>query len=181
VFFFGAILGMALPAVLYVTFLPGGTDIQGLGISAELASRMGERVGPVLAGVIALLGAWLLFKTQLDIVEAMVRSITDILWTGSKRVRAWRGGDVRAVYYAVLTMVALWGMVALRLAQPIILLKLAANVAGVVFTVASIHLLYVNTRLLPREVQPPAWRRAGLVAMALFYGFFVVLSFRSFW
>jgi len=78
-------------------------------------------------------------------------------------------------------MVALWGIVALRLAQPIILLKIAANVAGVVFTVASLHLLYLNTHLLPREIQPPLWRRAGLIAMALFYGFFVVLSFRSFW
>ena len=37
VFFTGAILGMALPALLYVTFLPRGTDIRGLGISAALA------------------------------------------------------------------------------------------------------------------------------------------------
>ena len=60
----------------------------------------------------------------------MVRAVTDILWTGSSRVRAWRGGDVRAVYYAVLAVVVLWGMVALRLAQPIVLLQLAANVGG---------------------------------------------------
>ncbi len=31
--------------------------------------------------------AWILFKTQLDIIESMVRSLTDILWTGSHRVR----------------------------------------------------------------------------------------------
>ena len=37
VFFAGAMLGMMLPALLYVTFLPAGTDIQGLGISAALA------------------------------------------------------------------------------------------------------------------------------------------------
>jgi len=117
--------------------------------------------------VIAFLGAWLLFKTQLDIVEGLVRSITDILWTGSRRVRAWRGGDVRAVYYTVLGVIACWGIFALRLAQPIILLKLAANVAGFVFVVASLHLLYLNTRFLPPELRPPAWRRAGLVGMAL--------------
>lgn len=181
VFFTGAIVGMALPALLYVTFLPGGTDIQGLGISAALASSIGARAGPLLAGIIALLGAWILFKTQLDIVEGMVRSITDILWTGSRRVRAWRGGDVRAIYYSVLAAVTLWGIFALRLAPPIFLLKLAANVAGAVFVVASLHLLYLNTRFLPPEVRPPAWRRAGLVAMALFYGFFVSLSVRSFW
>jgi hypothetical protein len=181
VFFTGAILGMMLPALLYVTFLPRGGDIQGLGISAALASSVGATAGPLLGGVIAFLGAWILFKTQLDVLEGMVRAITDILWTGSHRVRAWRGGDVRAVYYTVLGVVVLWGIVALRLAEPIVLLKLAANVAGVVFMVASLHLLYVNTRLLPQHVRPPLWRRAMLVGMALFYGFFVTLSVRSAW
>jgi hypothetical protein len=179
VFFTGAILGMALPALLYVTFLPRGSDIQGLGVSAALANAVGTTQGALLAGVIAFLGAWILFKTQLDDFEAMVRAITDILWTGSHRVRAWRSGDVRAVYYSVLCAAALWGIVALRFAQPIVLLKLGANVAGVVFIVASMHLLYVNTRLLPQELRPPRWRRAALVAMALFYGFFVTLSLRS--
>jgi hypothetical protein len=180
VFFIGALLGMALPALLYVTFIPHGTDIRGLGIGAALASGVGAEAGPALAGVIAFLGAWLLFKTQLDILEGMVRAITDILWTGSRRIRAWRGGDVRAVYYAVLAAVVLWGVIALRLAQPIVLLQLAANVAGAVFVVASLHLLYINTRLLPRELRPPPWRRAALVGMALFYGFFVALSVGSF-
>lgn len=50
----------------------------------------------------------------------MTRAITDILWTGSKRIRVWRGGDVRMIYYGVLTVVSLWGIVALRLTQPIV-------------------------------------------------------------
>ena len=181
VFFVGAILGMVLPALLYVTFLPRGTNIEGLGISAALASGVGTSVGGVVAGIIAFLGAWVLFKTQLDNLEGMVRAITDILWTGSRRVRAWRGGDVRAVYYSVLAAVVVWGLVAMRLAQPIVLLKIGANVAGAIFILASMHLLYINTRLLPPHVRPPLWRRAALVAMALFYGFFVTLSVRSVW
>ena len=179
VFFVGAILGMALPALLYVTFIPRGTDIRGLGISAALASGISGEAGPLLGGVIAFLGAWILFKTQLDLLEGMVRAITDILWTGSRKVRGWRGGDVRAVYYTVLAIVVLWGMLALRLAPPIALLQLAANVGGFVFVVASLHLLYINTRFLPSELRPPLWRRASLVAMSLFYGFFVSLSLWS--
>jgi hypothetical protein len=62
-----------------------------------------------------------------------------------------------------------------------VLLQLAANMAGVVFVVASLHLLYLNTRLLPSALRPPRWRRAALVGMALFYGFFVTLSFQSLW
>jgi hypothetical protein len=181
VFFAGALLGMMLPALLYVTFLPAGSDIQGLGISAALASRVMAQSGAMLGGAIAFLGAWILFKTQLDNFEGMVRAITDILWTGSRHVRAWRGGDVRAVYYTVMAILVVWGIIALRLAQPIVLLKLSANVAGVILIVASLHLLYVNTRLLPPHVRPPMWRRAALVALALFYGFFVWLSLRTLW
>jgi hypothetical protein len=181
VFFVGAVIGMVLPALLYVTFLPAGADIRGLGISAALAGSIGAREGALLAGVIAVLGAWLLFKTQLDLTEALVRAITDILWTGSRRVRAWRGGDVRVVYYSVLAVAALWGIVALRLAQPIVLLLIAANVAGFVFVVAPLHLLYLNTKFLPPEVRPSRRRRGVLIAMSLFYGFFVAHSVRSFW
>ena len=179
VFCAGAVIGMMLPALLYVTYLPAGADIQGLGISAALASSLGAREGAALGVILGVLGAWLLFKTQLDLTEALVRAITDILWTGSRQVRAWRGGDVRAVYYTVLTIAAGWGIVALRLAQPIILLQIAANVAGVVFVIASWHLLYINTRFLPVEIRPSRPRQALLVAMSAFYGFFVVQSVRT--
>jgi Mn2+/Fe2+ NRAMP family transporter len=181
VFFVGALLGMALPALLYVTFLPHGSEIRGLGISAALAESVGQRTGPVLAGAVAILGVWLLFKTQLDTIEGMTRTITDILWSGSARVRRWRGGDVRAVYYSVLALVVIWGVIALGLAAPIMLLQISANIAGVVFVVAALHLLYVNTRLLPPALRPPLWRRLALVAMSLFYSFFVVLAASSFW
>ena len=48
----------------------------------------------------------------------------------------------------------------------------------VVLTIASLHLLYLNMRLLPQELRPPVWRRAALVLMAGFYGLFAALSFR---
>ena len=80
----------------------------------------------------------------------------------------------------MLGVIAMWGCVALRLATPIGLLKIAANVAGAVFVIASLHLLYVNTHFLPREVRPPTWRRVALVSMAFFYGFFVAMSLRTF-
>ena len=175
VFFTGAMLGMTLPALLYVTFVPAGTDIRGLGIAAALAQAVATQKGAIFGGVIAILGVWILFKAQLDILEGMTRAVTDILWTGSERIRAWRGGDVRVVYYSVLVVISLWGIVALKLTQPIILLALSANMAGIVFIISSLHLLYINTRLLPVALRPPMWRRLALVALALFYGFFLTL------
>ena len=175
VYFVGAMLGMVLPAVIYVTFIESGTDIRGLSIAAALANAMASQAGAVFGGAIALMGVWVLFKTQLDIIEGMTRAITDILWTGSRAVRRWRGGDVRVVYYTVLGVLAVWGVIALAMAQPIFLLQLGANMAGIVFVVSSLHLLYINTRFLPKEIQPPLWRKAALVAMAVFYGAFVVM------
>jgi hypothetical protein len=180
IFFVGALLGMMLPALLYVTFVAGGTDIKGLAISAVLADAVGAAASSWLGVVVALLGAWILFKTQLDCVEGMTRSITDILWTGSGRVRAWRGGDIRAVYYAVLAVVVAWGIFALQLAQPVVLLQIGANIASAIFVFASLHLLYLNMRVLPPALWPPMWRRVALVCMAAFYSFFVVMVARSF-
>jgi hypothetical protein len=175
VYFTGAILGMALPALLYVTFVAAGIEIRGLGVAAALAQAVSTQKGAIFGLIIAVLGVWILFKTQLDILDAMSRAITDILWTGSERIRAWRGGDVRVVYYTTLAVISLWGIVAMRLTQPIVLLALGANMAGIVFIISSIHLLYVNTRLLPRELRPPLWRRLALVALAVFYGFFLTM------
>ncbi|HET6852728.1 MAG TPA: Nramp family divalent metal transporter [Pyrinomonadaceae bacterium] len=175
VYFTGAMLGMALPALLYVTFVPAGSDIRGLGIAAALAQAVATQKGAIFGGAIAILGVWILFKTQLDILEGMTRAITDILWTGSTRIRAWRGGDVRVVYYSVLVVISIWGILALRLTQPIVLLALSANMAGIVFIISSLHLLYINTRLLPVALRPPLWRRLALVALALFYGLFLTM------
>jgi len=54
IFFVGALLGMMLPALLYVTFVEPGTDIKGLAISAVLAQHhrydRGAHVGPAGRG-----------------------------------------------------------------------------------------------------------------------------------
>jgi hypothetical protein len=115
-----------------------------------------------------------------DLLIPEVELLEDGLDAGDeRRVRTWRGGDVRAVYYLVLAAAVIWGVIALRLAQPIILLQIGANVASVVFVFASWHLLYLNTRLLPEPLRPPMWRRAMLVAMSVFYATFAALSISS--
>ena len=82
---------MALPAILYTATIAPGTDIRGPGIAAALADALGG--GTAIAIAVAFLGAWLLFKAQLDILEGTVRAVTDILWTGSRRLRRWTKGD----------------------------------------------------------------------------------------
>lgn len=174
-FWLGSLIGMALPAMLYTTFIQPGRDISGPTVAAELARTIAERGGIVSTYLVAIIGAWILFKTQLNILDGLVRAVTDILWVASPRVRQKSGNDVRSVYYAVLLLAVLWGMLALRWTEPVFLLELGANMAGLAFTITGLHVLHVNTTLLPRALQPPLWRRAALVILALFYGAFVYL------
>jgi hypothetical protein len=175
VFWLGALIGMGLPAMLYTTFIQYGRDISGPTVAAELARVMAERGGIVFTHIVAIIGAWILFKTQLNILDGLVRAVTDIVWVALPAIRRHSGDDVRRVYYAVLFLAVLWGVTALRLTEPVLLLELGANMAGIAFTITGLHVLYVNTTLLPRELQPSLWRRAALVALSLFYGAFVYL------
>jgi hypothetical protein len=82
---------------------------------------------------------------------------------------------VRFLYHVVLTVLVVWGVLALTLTQPLVLLQVGANIAGVVMILAPLHILRVNTTLLPEAIRPPLWRRATMVLMAAFYGTFVWL------
>jgi uncharacterized protein YhhL (DUF1145 family) len=123
-----------------------------------------------------LCGLWILFSTQLGIVDGLPRSLTDMLWSGSEGVRRWRGGDIRAVYYGVLLVFAVWGSIALNLAQPLTLLVIGANIAAVNLVFLSLHTLVVNRRFLPPELRPSWVREGGLVLCALFYAGFAATA-----
>ena len=112
-------------------------------------------------------------------LDALVRIVTDILWSGSSRVRRWRGGDVRWLYYTLLGMMMIWGLTALHLATPIFLFQITANIGGLVTALASLHVLYVNRVLLPPELRPSVWRQITLVLCAAFYGAFVFLGIKQ--
>jgi hypothetical protein len=143
---------------------------------ASLQAEALSGYGSLLWQLALLAGFWVLFSTQLGFVEGLSRAVTDMLWTGSARVRRWRRGDVRGVYYSVLLGFAAWGCVALNLAQPLTLIVIGANMAAFNFVVVSVHTLVVNRRFLPKELRPSRWREAVLVVSALFYGAFVAAA-----
>jgi hypothetical protein len=168
----GAFLGMFLPTILASTVIEPGTDIRGLGVAARIADGVSRVTGSgALRLLTALTGFWILFSTQIGIMDGFIRNVTDTLWTGSSAVRRWRGGDVRTVYYVVGAVLLGWGCIAINLAQPIILIQLGAAMASVIFVIVSIHTFVLN-RKLPAELRPPAWRQAALWASVVFFGIF---------
>jgi hypothetical protein len=169
----GAFLGMFLPTILATTVIEPGTDIRGLGVAARIADGVSTVTGSATLRVLtAVTGFWILFSTQLAIMDGFVRNATDTLWTGSAAVRRWRGGDVRTVYYVLGAILLAWGCIAINLAQPIVLIQLGAAMASVIFVFLSIHTFVVNRKLLPAELRPRAWREIVLWASAAFFGLF---------
>jgi hypothetical protein len=174
IFGLGSVVGMALTALFTLQFVPAGTVAGEWSVANLQAEGIAAVHGPVFWYLTIICGLWILFSTQLGIVDGLPRGTTDILWSASPWLR--RTGDVRRVYYGVLIVFAIWGCIGLNLARPITLIIIGANAAAFIFVVESIHTLVVNRRFLPRELRPPLWREACLLLCALFYGSFVVFA-----
>ena len=166
----GCFLGMFLNVNLATSIIPRGTDMSTVGAGAFQAQYMAEHLWAGFWVLALLNGFWILYSTHMGNTDILIRTVTDIIWVGSSRARAWRGGDIRKIYYTLLLVFTMWGMIAVHWGNAMSLFKILANIAGLVLAAASIQVLRVNTKLLPRELQPPLWRRAALVACAIFYG-----------
>ncbi|HZP87180.1 MAG TPA: Nramp family divalent metal transporter [Burkholderiales bacterium] len=177
VFTLGCFLGMGLPAMLTVEFIKPGMKIEGMAVAVRQAEGisaafggLGTTAGLILWWGTLLTGFWILYSTQLGVLDILPRTVTDILWTGNKRIREWCKGDVRRLYYSCLIVFVAWGCIAINLAQPLVLILLGAFVAGLMMTLYSVHVFYVNRKYLPRELQAPLWRQLLLLVMSAFFG-----------
>jgi hypothetical protein len=166
----GCFVGMFLNVNLATAIIPHGTDISTVGAGAFQAQYMAEHLWTGFWFLALLNGFWILYSTHMGNTDIVVRTITDIIWVASPKARAWRGGDIRKIYYALLFGFTVWGMIAVNWADAMSLFKIIANIAGLVLAIAAIQVLRVNTRLLPAELQPPLWRKIALIACSVFYG-----------
>jgi len=168
----GCIAGMYLCVLLGAGIIPEGTKLTGIGAGAYQAEYMAKVWGPFWF-LSLFTGFWILWGTQLAVVDGVVRTVTDIVWTTTKKPHTWKNGQ-KIIYYTALTAFCVWGCIAINLAAPMALLLINANVSGFVFVLSSIQLIYMHRTFLPPQVRPKLWRELALIGMVLFYGFFVL-------
>ena len=176
IFGFGSLLGMALTILFTLQYVPEGTVAGEWAVANMQAEGIAAVHGRVFWYLTVLAGLWILFSTQLGIVDGLPRSTTDILWSSSPALRRWAGDDCRKAFYTVLLVFAVWGCIGLNLARPLTLIIIGANAAAFIFVVESIHTLVVNRRFLPEPLRPPLWREACLVLCSIFYGSFLAVA-----
>ncbi|MBI5759328.1 MAG: Nramp family divalent metal transporter, partial [Planctomycetales bacterium] len=166
----GCFLGMFLNVNLATALIDPGVDFADVEAGAIQAKQMADLLWSGLWILGLLNGFWILFSTHVGNTDILVRTVTDVLWTSSQRARNWRGGSVSTIYYTLLIALTIGGAFVVRLGGVMKLFTFLASVAGFVLAVGAVHILIVNTRLLPKELQPSWWRKAALILCALFYG-----------
>ena len=101
--------------------------------------------------------------------DMISRRWTDIIWSSNSRVQKMPGDRVRWIYYSILTLYGVWGLVALTLFDPMQIAKIAAVLMNIALGWSALHAVYVNRVLLPRELQSPILMQLGTIACGFFF------------
>jgi hypothetical protein len=116
-----SVIGMALPCMMSLEFIRNA-PVSGDRVAAMTADGMTERYPESRAGLwflTLLVGFLVLAPGQILSGDQMARRWTDILWVASKRTHKLEGHKVKYVYYIILFIYGVWGLVALTVFDPL--------------------------------------------------------------
>jgi hypothetical protein len=181
----GCFMGMALPALLSLQFAHDSElyhQTQKLEWAQAVITADGIRhapqFGPELAKILWLVtlgvGLMVMLPSQMSIVDDFSRRWTDILWSGSRRVRErMLDHQVKYIYYTILGSYVLWTFVCAWLfstyGTPKLMVVVIANLNNLAIGLTAFHLLWVNRTLLPAPLRPRWYQQLGVAACGTFY------------
>ena len=164
----GCVLGMFLNVNLALAIVPPGTVLEGYAAGAFQARHMAEQLWSGFWVLALINGFWILFSTQIGNADCLTRIVADILWSGWPGVHRMSASRVYARLLLGFTAI---GIVVLSMGDNALsLFKILGAFAGPILAVGAFQILRVNTRFLPKEIQPPMWRRVALIGCGVFYG-----------
>jgi len=175
IFFTGCLIGMMMPCILvgYLSSLPGATHPDRASILVYAALQLGQKYGPVLFGWALLMGFFILYTTQILILEALTRNATDAGYGISARLRAWVKHDSRRIYYPLMFVLIIVISIMIHLALPVDLIVTSANLTNLAGIIFPLVMIYLNLRL-PKPARISWWSCLVMVANVVFFGFFFV-------
>jgi hypothetical protein len=175
IFYFGAMIGMFLPGILYVGVLPRGESLPSWGIAASSASGLILKLGNFGWFLALFFGFWIMYSTAISNVDLVVRQSSDMLWFASPGVRKFSKEDIRRIYYLLLIVFFIWACLFVNITIPIIIFAISANIANLTMALSAVLTMRLNRKVLPKEFRPAVWREVVLILNLLFFGFFFTL------
>ena len=179
----GCILGMALPAMFSYQYLYGKVgNVDGNAVAAMTAEAMSQQHGGAFWFLTLLCGFLIMAPTQVSQLDQVARRWTDVLWIGSRRLRSVDDHNVKLVYYTLLALYCVWGLIALRVTPNPLVLAIATGVMwNFAYAFTSLHLLWVMLRLMPAPLRPGWLQCAGLIGGAVLYAGISGIAFVQQW
>ena len=168
---FCCFLGMALPCLVSMEFLRN-VPVEGHRAAAMIADGAARRYPDLqwlLWPATLLCGFLVLAPGQIFSGEAIARRWTDVVWSSSRRAQRLRGPQVRYIYYSILAIYAVWGLIWLSLFEPLQLAIMGAVLGNVALGCTGLHTLYVNRTLLPARLRPSWFMQMGLLTCGAFF------------
>ena len=99
--------------------------------------------------------------------DSLARRWTDIIWVVSAQARKLQGNQVKYIYYAILSIYGVFGLISLSFFDPLQIAKIGTGLANVTLGVIALHTFYVNRTLLPRQLQPSWFMQLGLIGCGM--------------
>jgi hypothetical protein len=173
-------IGIALPSMLSVQFLPRGTqatDWAAAGMTADaLRTAVGPRFGQYFWLMTLFCGFLVLAPSAATTADGVLRRWVDVCWTAIPRVRKLEEHNIRKLYFAALCFYGIFGLISMTLWNPQQLLKWAGNIYNAALGFSCFHVLAVNLILLPKELRPNWFIRIGLIIGGLFFTALTIIS-----
>jgi hypothetical protein len=169
-------IGLALPAMLSVQFLPFGTKGDDWTMAVMTAGGVRESVALASNSTLASIcwfmtifcGFLVLTPTVCATADGIVRRWVDVFWTSSLRMRRMNTEAIKSVYFKVLLGYAAFGLIMLSL-TPGTLITYATMFYNIALGVSCWHTLGINLTLLPPELRPVWFVRIGLLLSGAFF------------
>ena len=174
-------LGIALPSMLSIQFLPRGTDLkdrwQAAGMTANgVQEAVGGTFGPLFWYLTLGCGFLVLATSMASTADGVLRRWVDVFWTASPRLRKWDSRHIGYLYFGVLCVYATFGLLMLQLVDGTRLLVFSTNIYNYALGFSCWHTLVINTTLLPRPLRPGWFARIGLVLSGTYFTAIAVVT-----
>ena len=166
---------LTLSLLAYITTFGKSDNAIGINFIVFEAIAIGQATLPILGTVFLVVAGVMLCATQLTVLDSTTRIITENILLLKSGQRSF---NVSKIYYFVLWLQILFGISIFSLGfdQPLKLIVLGGVINAFSMFVYTGILLWLNNRVLDRELRPALWRNLVLAFTLFFFGTFCVVT-----
>lgn len=171
VFWVGGVVSICLLSLLAYSTVNGLPDLPtGVEFVIRESEVISSKLGSVIGMGFLLVGGFMLFNTQLTVLDATSRIMAENLLIQKGK------GNLPKIYYSFLWLQIIFGIIIFlfNFGQPLLLLTISAVLNAITMFVHIGLTLNLNIRELEKEIRPTLGRIVIIVLAFLFFGYFSI-------